>query len=448
MEKKTLLAVVAMALLAVGATLTLTSPQKGQRKGAAARPVPAFKGAEVTELELVTDKQQKTKLTRSGDVWKLGEYNAEPMQTKALVDQLEKLSFGDLVTEAEAKQAEFGVEEGKASRLVAKAGTRVLLDLWVGKSVGGFAMVRPAGSKAIWQLSGLTAGSINKEPASWRDHTILSFAATDVDKLTIDSASGSHLVVERQAEGKKWKVSEQKGEGPKDTEALDAELAQSVVAALGTVKANDFADGKKPAEVGLDKPVLTLTATTKTGAPKLLIGATIGDDTFAMVDGKPQIYTLKKFSLERIAKRPIDFGDKVVAKIKEAELTNVEIVSDKGTVKLERDKDGATWKLVGGEGDANKLKGVAGSFEALVAVGLVEQSELDKAGLKTPVATATLKTKAKQTTVIKVGADTPDKAEVYVQKVGSPTVYRLKKYLVERFLKKPTELAVEKSAKK
>ena len=442
MERKTALAVVAFALLAVGATFSLVRPQKGQREGAAARPFAAFKAAEITELQITSDKQAKTLLKKVGDVWKLDTFNADPSLTKALVDQLEKLSFGDLVTENETKQEEFGVAEGKAARIVAKAGTRVLCDLHVGKSVGAFTMARPASSKAIWQLAGMSAGSFNKEATAWRDHTILSFVATDATKLTIESASGSRLVVERSSEGKKWKVAEQKGDAPKDTEALDAELAQNLTSSLSTIKANDFVDGKKAGDLGLDKPALTLTATTKSDAHKLLIGATVGDDTFVMVEGKPQIYALKKFALERIVKRPVDFSDKTVAKLKEADLVGVDIVSAQGTIKLERDK--AAWKLLGGDGDANKCKGVASSFESLVATGLLESAELEKAGLTSPTATVTLRSKDKTTLVLKIGAQSADKTEYYVQKSGSPSVYRIKKYLVERFLKKPTELGKEK----
>ncbi len=447
MEKKTLLAVVALLGLGVAAALTLTKPQKGQRTGAAPRPVQAFKAAEVTEVEISSDKQTKTTLKKVADVWKLDgpeARNADPSQTKNLVDGLEKLSFGDVVTENEAKHEEFGVAESKAARLVAKGAGKTLLDLHVGKTVGAFTMVRPAGSKAVWQASGVSAGVLNKDASSWRDHTILTFVATDADKLTIESAAGSRLVVERQAEGKKWKVAEQSGDGPKNTDALDAELAQSLVASLSTIKASDFVDGKPPAEVDFGKPVVTLTVNTKAGAGAitLLVGQTVGDDTFVQVKGQPQIYSLKKFAVERILRRPVDFLDKSVAKLKEADLVAIDVQSSKGAIKIDRDKDG--WKLAGGDGDTNKLKGLAGSFEALVATGLLESGELDRAGLKSPTATVTLTTKDKAKTVLKIGAESADKSEYYVQRVGTPSVFRLKKYLVDRFVKKPTELVKEK----
>lgn len=446
MEKKTLLAVVALLGLGVAAALSLTKPQKGQRTGAAPRPVAALKAADVTELEITSDKQTKTTLKKVADVWKLDgpeARNADPSQTKNLVDGLEKLSFGDVVTENEAKHEEFGVAEGKAARLVAKgAAGKPLLDLHVGKTVGSFTMVRAAGTKAVWQAAGVSAGVLNKDASSWRDHTILTFVATDADKLTVESAAGSRLVVERQTEGKKWKVTEQAGDGPKNTEALDAELAQSLVASLSTIKANDFVDGKPPAEVDFGKPVVTLTVNTKTGAITLLVGQTVGDDTYVQVKGQPQIYSLKKFAAERILRRPVDFLDKTIAKIKEADLVAIDVQSSKGAIKVDRDKDG--WKLAGGDGDTNKLKGLAGSFEALIATGLLESGELDKAGLKSPTATVTLTTKDKAKTVLKIGAESADKSEYYVQRVGTPSVFRLKKYLVDRFVKKPTELVKEK----
>lgn len=450
MEKKTLLAMVALVALGAAAALTLMRPEKGQRQGAAVRPLAPIKADGVTAIEVTNDKQATTTFGRKDKdaPWKIGatDKNAEPQLVKGLVDSIEKLTFGDLVTENETKDEEYGVQQGKAPRLVVKVGDKVVGDLFLGKTVGNFTMARIAGQKGVWQLGGLTAGQLNKEPSAWRDHTIMSFTSTDVERFTVATGTGgSMLEVERQGEGKKWKVVAQKGEGPADTEALDAELAQSTVATLSTLKANEFVDDKAAAELGLDQPTLTLTVATKSGSKHaLLIGKTIGDDTYVQVEGQPQIYLLKKFAYDRIAKRPIDFKDKTLAKIKEADLTAIEIALGKdGTTKLER--DGAGWKLVGGDGDANKLKGVAGSFEALTATGLDEVAgRTGTRGLDKPVATATIKSKDKSTLVLKVGEQTADKTEYYVQKVGKPEIFRVKKYLVERFLKKTADLVKEK----
>lgn len=446
MEKKTLFAMVVLVALGAAAAATMLRPEKGQRQGAAARPIAAIKAADVTSLEITSDKQQTTTLTRKDKdaPWQVGGHNADPQLVKMLVDSLEKLSFGDLVTENEAKEEEFGVQQGKAPRIVAKVGDKVLADLVLGKTVGSFTMGRIPGKKGVWQVGGVQAGILNKEPSAWRDHTILSFTATDADKLAITTATGSALEVERQAEGKKWKLVSQKGEAPESTDALDADLAQATVAALSTLKANEFVDDKAAADLGLDKPVLTLAATTKTGKQTLLVGKTVGDDTYVQVEGAPQLYSLKKFALDRVGKRPIDFRDKTLAKIKEADLAGIEVAMGKdGTVKLER--DGAGWKLVGGDGDPNKLKGVAGSFEQLVAAGLDEAAgRTGTRGLDKPTATVTVRGKDKSTLMLKIGELTADKTEYYVQKAGKPEIYRAKKYLIERFLKKPADLAKEK----
>ena len=54
MQRKTLIALVASVLLGIAAFLTWRAPEKGTRTGPRPRPVPAFKAADVKQLELQT----------------------------------------------------------------------------------------------------------------------------------------------------------------------------------------------------------------------------------------------------------------------------------------------------------------------------------------------------------------------------------------------------------
>ena len=53
----------------------------------------------------------------------------------------------------------------------------------------------------------------------------------------------------------------------------------------------------------------------------------VGDDVFVATSDGPQVYTVKKYSIEHLAKKPIDYRDKTIAKIKEADIASVDITA-------------------------------------------------------------------------------------------------------------------------
>lgn len=448
MEKRTWFALIAVIALGAGAFAVMRSPEKGQRSGPPPRPIAEIKAADVASLEVSNDKQEKTVLDKSGGEWRVkqpGDWKADANAVKALVDALGKLSFGDIVSENVDKQADLGVAEGKAARVVAKdAGGKTLADLWVGKTVGGFTMVRPEGKNEVWQASGLYPYVLAKEPKGWRDHAIFDFPVADVSKLTVE-AGADKLVVEREEKKKddkqpgeaKWKVDEAAGAAPKTTDALDQTQVNAVVSGLASLHASDFADKEKPEDVHKAATV-TLTAMVKDKPHTLWVGAAKGDDVTVATPDSPTVYTVKKYSLDHIARKPIDYRDKTLVKAKEADLASVAITDGGETTTLTQGKDGK-WTAAKGTADESKVKPVVSAFDDLQASGFAEEKDPAKTGLKKPAGEVVLHLKNKQTVTLKVGAATKD-GDYYVEKVGAPDVYLVKKYAVDRWLKKPADL--------
>ena len=152
---------------------------------------------------------------------------------------------------------------------------------------------------------------------------------------------------------------------------------------------------------------------------------------------RPQVYTVKKYSIEHLAKKPIDYRDKTIVKAKQADLTAVEITDGKDTTALTQ-KDGK-WTAAKATADESKVKPALGGFEDLVADGFSEDKEPAKTGLDKPAGRAVLHEKGKPPITITVGAATKD-GDYYVQKSGSPDVYLVKKYAVDRWMKKTADL--------
>ncbi len=444
MEKRTLYALIAVIALGAIAFAVLRSPEKGQRKGPPPRPVAEIKSADVAKLELTNDKQEKTVLERTGaSEWRVkspGDWKADQQGVKQVLDGLEKLSFADIASENADKQAELGVADGKGARLVAKNGSgTTLADLHVGKTVGGYTMMRVDGKTETWQAGGLYPYTIGRGPSGWRDHAIFELTAADIDKLTVE-APGGKLALSRDSGDKdkpndaKWKIVETTGTAPKTSADLDMTQVNAVVQGLSNLHAADFADDKKVDDV---KGKLAITVDAKGKPHTLWVGGEHGDDVFVASSDSPQVYTVKKFSIEHIAKKPIDYRDKTIVKVKEADLQSVDITAGSETTVLTQ-KDGK-WSAAKGTADDSKVKPAIGGFDNLVAASFSDEKDPAKTGLKKPSGRAVLRQKGKPPVTITVGAATKD-GDYYVEKAGAPDVYLVKKYAIDRWMKKTAEL--------
>src|SRR4029077_19075653 len=107
---------------------------------------------------------------------------------------------------------------------------------------------------------------------------------------------------------------------------------------------NDFADNVKPAEIGLDPAALTITVSLKGGKTStLLIGDKKGEDDFyAKLPESPQVFLVKKYNIERIAKRPVEFRDKTLCDIASKDLGEIPVSNGDKSYTLA--KSGSDWK--------------------------------------------------------------------------------------------------------
>lgn len=467
MEKRNLIAIVALGLLGLGAYAVLKAPEKGQRIGPAPRPFPVIKAASIGTVELTSEKQEKTVLTKKDGKWRVTspkDWPADQAAVKSLTDGLERLTFGDVVTDSAEKQTEYGLLDGKAERVVVKDAAGVTLaDFLIGKSIGGFTMLRQSGKNDVWQASGIYAYMANRDSQGWRDHSVFDFKPAQANKFTVEFGANKLVVSKGNAAGDatkpddaKWAISESSGEAPKSSEPFDAAQVSAAVQALSTLRATDFADDKKPEEVGLGKGALTLTVDGPNpfSTVSLLVGAANGDDFYVKAGDASTLYRVKKYALEKIALKPVDFRDKTLIKAKQDEITSVEVVSGAGQVLLAREANKWVFGKDKVAADEGKVKPVLAALENLAGASFSDEKDPVKTGLGKPASTITLHLKSGPALTLRVGATTKDQASYYVQRVGAPEIVLVKKFVLDRALKKPsdfstkTEVAVTAAAKK
>jgi hypothetical protein len=456
MNRKTLTALGLFVILGALAIFTLKQPEKGERTSDRVRPIAKLNPSEIEALE-ITKAGQTTVLKSEGGKYKVTaplSATADEAAAKAAWEMLGRMDVSDLVTDQKAKQAEFEVEDKSGVRVVAKgAGGKVLADFLVGKSgSAGTAMVRLPGKDEIWQASGISRFTVDKTTTDWRDKTITTFTGTDAEQLEVATKDEGKVVLKKSGakEGAedKWEIVETTAPKLPKTEPLDQSVPSGIVGALSSWRANDFADGAKPGEVGLEPPASTVTVTLKGGKKvAVLLGNKKGEDeVYVKTPENPQVFVVKKFNLERVNKRPIDFRDKTLCNIPDSDVA--EIAVSRGANSFTLVKSGPSnndWKATKPpklELDPAKVTPIASAFKEMKATGFADEAAAKTAGLAKPQATIAVKAKSKGTAacLIKVGDETKDKTNYNVLGGTKTDVMLMPKWSLDRVLVKVDDL--------
>jgi hypothetical protein len=452
MNRKTLIAGAVFAGLVVITLLVLRSPEKGARTGEAPRPIAKLAPGDFDTLE-VTKNGNTTVIKKEGSTYKVVKpvaYAADQDAAKQAFESLEKLEFDGIVSDQKSKQDEMEVG-ATGVRVVAKKGDKILADIRVGKVANNLTMIRPEGKDEIWQAVGFLKYQYDKDSAAWRDKSLVTFDEKDAQRLEVTSKGGGRIVLTKPeskdggAGASEWTVADTTVK----VDPLDKTVASGIVSALYSWKANDFVDGIKLSETGLDAPDNTITVGLK-GDKKItvLVGKKKGaEDYYVKTADNPQVYLVKKYNLERINKRPLDFKDKTMCNLSEGEITEVAVAraQDAYTLVKQPGKTGdQAWKVTKPAGvtlDSSKVNNIVGAFKDWKATSFAEDSSPKATGTAKPTATITAKSSAKGAgCTLKVGTELSDKQSVYVDKPGAPDVFVVPKWSLDKVLVKVDDL--------
>jgi hypothetical protein len=445
MNRKTLYALIAFLVLGGGAYYALRAPEKGERSGPHEPPkgVSAVSAATLDELE-VTSNKEKTQLKKEGGKWMVVapvHYPADADAVKSAVEKLEKLAWGEVVSQQKDRQKELEVDDDKGVHVVAKQGGKTVADVVFGKDVSGYTMARPAGSDEIWQTSGMARFVIAKDTKGWRDKVITDFKRDDITTIAVEAAGKGKIVFKRIPADKDKKTQEQfeVTSSPVKIEKLDDSVPQGIASAVYSLRAVDFADAAKPEETGLDKADYTITPEAGGKSYPILIGKPKGDNYYVKTPGSAQVFLVPKWSAERLAKPPLEFRDKTLCDLKADDVVGIDIAQAGTEVQLER--SGSEWKAKKGVPalDPQKALQVAQAFSGFRAASFAETADPKTTGLGKPTGKVTIRSKDKKATTLLIGAKKGDQ-DYYMQVAGRPDIYLVKKYTVDRILKKPDEL--------
>lgn len=253
---------------------------------------------DVDKLDIVNGSKGEVVLEKHGDKWEITKpVDAPANQTnvKSLVDNMKELKLTDVATnnaDDESKKT-YELTPDKAVHVMAFKGADKKFDATFGKSGGlGDAMMLE-GKPEIYLVKGYSSWMYAKEPKDWRDREILKFEDADVTSIALDGKNGHFLFTKND---KDWTGTDDK----KPIPHFDPDKAKTTVAAFKNLMAEDFGDGKTPAETGLDAPEETVTIKMKDGATHVIkIGKAAEKSAhYAEKEGDATIYTIGSYPYE------------------------------------------------------------------------------------------------------------------------------------------------------
>jgi hypothetical protein len=266
---------------------------------AAAAALPEIKLAadeadKITKIQIQNAGKGEVVLEKQGDAWKVTKpvnYPANQAHVKALIDNLKELRLKDSIDTGKTQYAAFDLEDEKAVRVQLYKDTTKAFDLYFGKSGTRGQMTRLTDKDGVYVTSGYSSYLYTREVKDWRDRDIVKFEDGNVISASINNENGNFSFSKNDD---KW-TGTFKG---KPIPNLEVEKVKDMLRSFKALTADDFGDGKTPAETGLDKPsTVTFTLKDDGGAIKILVGKTsTGTSRYAQKDGNPTIFTVSSFA--------------------------------------------------------------------------------------------------------------------------------------------------------
>ncbi|MFO0661613.1 MAG: DUF4340 domain-containing protein [Polyangiaceae bacterium] len=269
--------------------------------------LPGEDADKITKIEIKQPEKKIDVTLAKGDdgKWKLTSpvsYAANENFVKSLINNVKELKAKDQIDKSSSSYAEYNLSDDKAVHVVLYKGGDKAIDLYFGKSGSRGQTARKAGVDGVFAVTGYTSSVFTREVKQWRDGEILKFDDAAVTQLEIKNTNGE---LSFKKEGEAWTSSAAVLKGDKlekaeKIERFDEAKVKDMLRTFKNLNAEDYADGKGDADLGLDKPTSTITITLKEGAPiKLLVGKTVnekGENRFLKKDGNPQGFVLSSFA--------------------------------------------------------------------------------------------------------------------------------------------------------
>jgi hypothetical protein len=260
--------------------------------------MPEIKADDPDKIIIDNADKPQVVLEKKGDKWELTKPVSAPANqtnVKSLVDNLKELKAKELIVSqpTEEQKKDYQFEPSKAVHVTAlKAGAKKM-DVTFGKSGARGQLAMVEGKPGVYAVTGYSSYLYAREPKGWREGEILKFDDTTVASFQIAKKDGTLSFTKGDKWAGTWK--------DKPIADLDEEKVKDAIRAFKNLNAEDFGDGKTPADTGLAEPLSTLTIQLKDNAAKYVLkvgGTSTGTSHYVQKDGDPTIYIIPQYTAD------------------------------------------------------------------------------------------------------------------------------------------------------
>lgn len=266
----------------------------------------------IDELTVKAVNGDVTKLTKTGDTWKIVSPAAlavDPAEVSAITTALAGLEQEKVVEENPPSLKEFTLDPARISITFHSAGETGThrLDVGVKTPLGENLYAKLEGKPAVFLIGSYREDALNKSTFSLRDKTVLTFDREGANFLKIDNGKAPIVIARTD---KIWRLST-----PIDA-AADFTVVDGLVGRLyqSRMKAYVTDDGTKDLKkYGLDKPQYTVTIGAGSARSELAIGTKTEDgNVYARELTRPNIFALEGTLLDDLKREAGDYRQKDV----------------------------------------------------------------------------------------------------------------------------------------
>jgi hypothetical protein len=347
----------------------------------------------IEELEIQSEKGERTKLTKTGGAWRIVAPEAtaaDESEVSSIASSLATLEIQRVVEEKPSDLAEYGLKAPRVEvRFRATGGTEARLLIGRKTPTGGDMYAKLAGADRVFLIPAYLDSTFNRGTFDLRDKAVLKFARDKVDGLEIAAGSGT---IAFSKSGAEWRLTAPVA-ARAEYSAVEGVIGRLESARMSAIVASGETTDLKP--YGLDKPTAVVHVATGSARATIAFGKTTDDNkVYARDLSRPLVFTVDKYVLDDINKPAAEFRRKDLFEFRPFTATRVEIERDGRRYVFEKTKgkDGAeTWKQTAPAArdvDQSKMESALSAFANLRAQAFVDSTR--GTGLDHPVVTVTV----------------------------------------------------------
>jgi hypothetical protein len=272
--------------------------------------------------------------------------DADQGAVDSLTQSIAQAQLSKTIEEKPAGLEPFGLDKPSVVVTISsdKGGALPALDIGKMSPVGGGAYVKLANAPAVLMTSSDFPGAVTKQVNDLRSHELMTFNMDDANKITIQSAAGGQIEVDKQ--GGKWQIVQ-----PAHYLA-DGDAVAQFLTALANARVADFVSDapKDLGRYGLEKPQLQVSVFTGKDEARhsLLFGLEEPQASkhaiYVKLGSDPYVFTVEDTLIGKVNLNVLDLRDKTVMAFDPAKVGRVEIDNRGKQYTLERAKDGK-WQV-------------------------------------------------------------------------------------------------------